>query len=84
MTVTMELSPNALTVLERRYLRKNDAGNVAELPEEMLARVVAAVAAADRLYDMSSSADDTSRVFLELIASLDFLPNSPFRIACRR
>ena len=77
MTVIMELSPNALTVLERRYLRKNGDGKVAELPEQMLSRVVAAVAAADRLYDMSRSVEDTTREFMELIASLDFLPNSP-------
>ena len=30
-----QVSPNALTVLERRYLKKNDQGRVIETPEEL-------------------------------------------------
>jgi len=35
----INLSPNALTVLERRYLKKDENGQVIETPEEMFWRV---------------------------------------------
>jgi hypothetical protein len=37
--VEVELSPNALTVLEKRYLKKDKNGQVIETPEEMFWRV---------------------------------------------
>ena len=46
----MNLSPNATTVLEKRYLKKNDGGAVVETPQEMLRRVSESVAEAERLY----------------------------------
>lgn len=77
MSATINLSPNAHTVLERRYLRKDREGKVAELPEDMLQRVNCAVAEADRLYDMSPDVEQTKWQFSEMIAALEFLPNSP-------
>ena len=41
----MELSKNALTVLERRYLIKNGEGVVIETVEELFRRVAGAIAA---------------------------------------
>ena len=38
-TSTISLSPNALTVLEKRYLKKDKDGRVVETPEEMFWRV---------------------------------------------
>ena len=35
----MDLSESALRVLERRYLRRDEAGHVVETPEEMVRRV---------------------------------------------
>ena len=43
-----ELTAAARTVLEARYLLKDERGEVAETPEEMFRRVARAVAAADR------------------------------------
>jgi ribonucleotide reductase alpha subunit len=46
-----ELSHNALTVLESRYLSKDESGNITETPKEMLWRVAKNVALMDVLYD---------------------------------
>lgn len=74
---TVQLSANALKVLERRYLRKDARGEPCETPEEMFARVANTVAAADRLYDMSADIARRAEEFFALMASTDFLPNSP-------
>jgi len=72
------LSKNALTVLEKRYLRKDEQGEVAETPLEMFARVAGTLAAVDREY----GADDleirrTNERFMRILTTLGFLPNSP-------
>jgi ribonucleoside-diphosphate reductase alpha chain len=43
----MKLSDNAVKVLERRYLAKDENGNLIETPEQMFRRVAKTVAAAD-------------------------------------
>ena len=68
-----ELSDNARVILEKRYLRKDDAGNSIETPEGLFQRVSSAVAAAE---EEGIRAMWQSR-FYNLIASLKFLPNSP-------
>lgn len=75
--VGTELSPNALRVLERRYLRKDAERRVVETPAQMFWRVARNVASADALYDSQAAVDATARQFYALMASLDFLPNSP-------
>ncbi len=72
------LSKNALTVLEKRYLRKDDQGNVAETPEELFTRVARTLAELDRQYGATDAEiDETTRTFLSTLTALDFLPNSP-------
>ena len=73
----IDLSPNALTVLEKRYLKKDQNGQVIETPEEMFRRVAGAIAQAERAYDPDADVESTTEEFYHLMASLDFLPNSP-------
>ncbi|NOR59817.1 MAG: adenosylcobalamin-dependent ribonucleoside-diphosphate reductase [Methanosarcinales archaeon] len=70
----MELSDNALKVLRRRYLLKDEHGQVTETPEQMFHRVAGYVASADELYrDTTGSAQE----FYSVMSNLEFLPNSP-------
>jgi len=71
------LTPLAMTVLEKRYLRKNAQDVVIETPDEMFWRVARDIAEAEQLYTNPSSIDELSETFHGLMASLDFLPNSP-------
>jgi ribonucleoside-diphosphate reductase alpha chain len=74
----LNLSPNALKVLEKRYLKRDEEGRVVETAEDLFRRVARAIAHADAEYgrskeDVKKTADD----FYALMTSLDFLPNSP-------
>ncbi len=73
-----QLSPNALAVLEKRYLRRDEAGSVIETPGQMFWRVAWNVAQADRLYGAGEEEVwRTAREFYRLMAFTEFLPNSP-------
>ena len=50
----MNLSDNAIKVLEKRYLTKDETGKLLEDPEGMFKRVAKAVASADKSYVSSS------------------------------
>ncbi len=67
------LSGNALRVLQARYLRRDAQGRVVETPDELFARVAQAVGAAGRRCD----GVDSTAAYEEMLAALDFLPNSP-------
>ena len=74
----ISLTPNALKVLERRYLKKNEEGRVVETPEELFRRVARSIASADLKY--GKSAEEVKAVeegFYQMLTSLEFLPNSP-------
>jgi len=71
------LSENAIRVLERRYLKKDEDGRIVETPREMFLRVARAVAQADLLYDENADVEATAMEFYELMTNLEFLPNSP-------
>jgi ribonucleoside-diphosphate reductase alpha chain len=70
------LSANALTVLGRRYLIKDEQGRVIESAEEMFRRVSANIAQADHLYG-SADVSATEKEFFRILSGLEFLPNSP-------
>jgi len=76
-TPELELRENAKTVLEKRYLLKDDKGNVIETPEQMFRRVAKHVAAAELIYDSKADVTSWEEQFFQLMKSLDFLPNSP-------
>jgi ribonucleoside-diphosphate reductase alpha chain len=71
------LAPNALKVLEKRYLKKDDTGKPIETPEDMLRRVARNIASADLLYDPTANVKEIEEGFYNCMASLEFLPNSP-------
>jgi ribonucleoside-diphosphate reductase alpha chain len=74
----VDLSPNAVTVLEKRYLIKDDAGLPAERPEDLFWRVATTVAAPDARYGSPQRAvTELARAFYELMARREFMPNSP-------
>ncbi|HET6476618.1 MAG TPA: vitamin B12-dependent ribonucleotide reductase [Thermoleophilia bacterium] len=73
----IELSANALKVLQRRYLKKGENGELLETPEEMFRRVARAIAQAERLYNPAAPVEEWETTFYDLMTSLEFLPNSP-------
>ena len=74
----LQFSENAITVLKRRYLVKDDDGNPAEAPEDLLWRVARTVAAADADYGASEGAVEAlAETFVELMATRVWMPNSP-------
>ena len=74
----LDLSPNAITVLEKRYLVKDEAGKPAESPEALFWRVARTVAEPDRTYGASQGAVEAlAEAFFDLMARRFFEPNSP-------
>ncbi|GBD31249.1 MAG: transcriptional regulator [Gemmatimonadales bacterium] len=74
----LELSPNALTVLARRYLVKDEKGNPVETPEDLFWRVARTIAEPDARYGASPSAVEAlAETFYELMATRVWMPNSP-------
>lgn len=74
----MDTYPNfnalALDILKDRYLWKDDKGNLKETPVGLLVRVASTIAAAE---EDSKNREYYARVFYNMMARLDFLPNSP-------
>jgi ribonucleoside-diphosphate reductase alpha chain len=74
----LDLNANALTVLERRYLVKDDHGKPVERPEDLFWRVARTIAAPDRTYGASAKAvESLAETFFELMATRVWMPNSP-------
>jgi len=74
----VRLSPNAITVLEKRYLIKDDAGKPVEAAEDLFWRVARTVAEADRRYGASvGGVEEVAHAFFGLMAERYFVPNSP-------
>src|SRR5688500_17302434 len=72
------LTQNARTVLEKRYLIKNDKGQPVEQPEDLFWRVATVVAEADRRYGASEGAvNEAAEQFYFLMTQRRFIPNSP-------
>ena len=72
-----ELSKNALTVLARRYLKRDKEGNVLETPLQMFQRVAKTIAEAERKFDGQADVAGLADDFYKMMARLEFIPNSP-------
>jgi len=68
----LELTANAVTVLEKRYLLRDPQGKPVESPGELFARVAKAVAGVE-----PGRAGRWEGEFLRLMVSRRFVPNSP-------
>jgi len=76
--MSLKLSENALKVLERRYLAKDEQGKVIETPDEMFHRVARAIASTDKLYGESEKeVSNLEEAFYRIMTALEFMPNSP-------
>ena len=72
------LTQNARTVLEKRYLIKNEKGKPTEMPEDLFWRVANVVAGADERYGATEQAVETvAEQFYFLMTQRRFEPNSP-------
>ncbi len=76
--VPLQLSPNAITVLEKRYLMRDETGAPVETAVDLFWRVGCTVAEPDRAYGASDGAVlAVAEAFYELMAKRLFMPNSP-------
>lgn len=87
----MQLTDNAIKVLEKRYLLKNDNGEIIETPEQLFRRVAKCVAGAETVYVIEDSTEAGEQracweekqrehweeKFYNAMINLEFLPNSP-------
>jgi ribonucleoside-diphosphate reductase alpha chain len=71
----LKLSVNAIAVLERRYLLKDEQGRIIETPSQLFRRVAKAIAAVDKMYGEDPKASEET--FYKMMASLEFMPNTP-------
>ncbi|MHA2155528.1 MAG: ribonucleotide reductase N-terminal alpha domain-containing protein [Candidatus Hodarchaeales archaeon] len=69
------LTPNAMTVLEKRYLLQNDRGEIIETPAQLFSRVAKAIAANESRYGLDPAVME--KKFYDMMVNFEFLPNSP-------
>ena len=74
----VNLSENAIKVLEKRYLKRDAEGKCIEAPEDMFRRVADTIASGDLEFGASKSdVEKLSDRFYDAITNLYFMPNSP-------
>jgi ribonucleoside-diphosphate reductase alpha chain len=73
----LKLGVNAVKVLEKRYLLKNEKGEVVETPKEMFRRVAKSAAGVEKKYDKEFDVKGLEEKFYTLLTESLFLPNSP-------
>ncbi len=69
------MSTNAIIVLAKRYLLRNEQGGIIETPTRLFRRVAKAMASIESIY--GKSVKKAEEEFYELMANLHFLPNTP-------
>lgn len=74
-----QLSSQSLHVLKRRYLKRNEKKEVVEKPKELFWRVAYNVATPERSWNKNGKKAhlDQAKKFYKILASQQFLPNSP-------
>jgi ribonucleoside-diphosphate reductase alpha chain len=73
-----EISDNARVVLEKRYFLKDSHGNTIEHSwADVCRRVARTIAATETLYDAKADVAHWEDEFYKVMASLEYVPNSP-------
>ena len=76
--MSLNLSDNAIKVLERRYLKKDKDGKIIESTSGIFRRVADAIAKADKFYGKKDEdIKQLSDKFYQMMTNLEFMPNSP-------
>ena len=74
----LSFGENAIRVLQARYLKKDEKGQLLETPEDLFRRVARAIAEAEDNYtDDPKCRSEWEQRFYDLITSRRFMPNSP-------
>jgi ribonucleoside-diphosphate reductase alpha chain len=71
------IGENSLSVLNRRYLRKNDKSEVIETPDDLFWRVASYIALATEKYEGQDQTKKDEEIFFNLMRNFEFMPNSP-------
>lgn len=75
--IKVKIQDAAREVLKNRYLKKDSEGNLIETPEELFLRVAKHVAFGEKNYEKGLGEQKAKKQFYEIMANMDFLPNSP-------
>lgn len=77
LTDDLKLPVNAVEVLQRRYLLKDDRRQIVETPSELFRRVAHHVAQAEANYRSDLETGEVEDAFYRMMRQREFLPNSP-------
>ncbi|MGY5859514.1 MAG: adenosylcobalamin-dependent ribonucleoside-diphosphate reductase [Candidatus Thorarchaeota archaeon] len=72
----LKFGPNAATIVSR-YLLKDEKGEPLETPSQLFRRVSGAVASIEKMHDENADVEEYDDLFYNMMANLEFLPNSP-------
>jgi ribonucleoside-diphosphate reductase alpha chain len=70
-----KLTVNAMEVLKARYLLRDEQENIVEMPTNLFERVAKAISKVDSSF--GDNAEESEKIFYEMMAKLEFLPNTP-------
>ncbi|MBM3253173.1 MAG: adenosylcobalamin-dependent ribonucleoside-diphosphate reductase [Candidatus Omnitrophica bacterium] len=73
----LKLEPNSLKVLKERYLLRDDKGEIIETPSVLFRRIARAISEVDLNYSDKGRVKRQEEIFYNMMANLEFLPNSP-------
>ncbi len=74
----VNLSENAVKVLEKRYLKRDGGGNCTETPADMFRRVASTIANGNMAFNSTQEqVDELTERFYDAITQCRFMPNSP-------
>ncbi len=73
----VDVTENALVVLEKRYFKKDADGEIVEDAAGMFHRVAHAISQSELLYGSEEDRVDAEERFYSVMKTLEFVPNSP-------